>query len=342
MENRMVSVIVPVYNIESYLDKCLSSILTNTYRDLEVICVNDGSTDKCPEILRKWKDRDCRVIVIDQENRGLPEARNSGLDAATGEYIAFVDSDDWVHPRYFESMLDCMETNTADMVVCGCREFEPEEEVETDPGLEPNYRKLTAQEFYKTYYARHMVWARMMRQRDTEMLRFPPEVMALQDTLYNLRLIAGLQQPTVYATDAPLYYYLQRPGSLVRTHTYQHRMKFADWYVKNRGTPDQRSPGNWAWMLPLEATSIALSCRYEAAIRKDREMTEHADELLRTLCRDLMKDRGVSLADKATRLMMFRSPQLYRLFRLYNDPTLREHERLVSPENRFKEQSAAP
>ena len=95
----MISVIIPVFNVEEYLDKCLESILTNTYRDLEVICVNDGSTDRCPEILRKWKERDLRVIIVNQENRGVVRVRNSGLDAATGEYIAFVDSDDWIHPR---------------------------------------------------------------------------------------------------------------------------------------------------------------------------------------------------------------------------------------------------
>ena len=95
----MISVIIPVFNVEEYLDKCLESILTNTYRELEVICVNDGSTDRCPEILRKWKERDLRVIIVNQENRGVVRVRNSGLDAATGEYIAFVDSDDWIHPR---------------------------------------------------------------------------------------------------------------------------------------------------------------------------------------------------------------------------------------------------
>ena len=103
----MISVIIPVFNVEKYLDKCMESVLKNTYRDLEVICVNDGSTDRCPEILRKWQEQDPRVIVVNQENRGVAGGRNSGLDAATGEYIAFVDSDDWIHPGYFESMLNC-------------------------------------------------------------------------------------------------------------------------------------------------------------------------------------------------------------------------------------------
>ncbi len=325
----MISVIIPVFNVEEYLDKCLESILTNTYRDLEVICVNDGSTDRCPEILRKWKERDLRVIIVNQENRGVVRVRNSGLDAATGEYIAFVDSDDWIHPRYFESMLDCMEKTGADMVVCGCRKFEPGEEFEIDPDLKPGYRRLTAQEFYRSYYARHMIWGRLIRRRDAEKLRFPPEVLALEDTLYNLRLISRFRQPNVYETDAELYFYLQRPGSLVRTHTYQRRIEIAEWYVKNGRDPYHQTSGNWGWMLLMEAISTVLDCRYEAILRDDTELTRHANDLLRVMCEDLNGDPRVHIKDKLTRTIMCRFPSLYRLFRLWDDSTMLEHERLV-------------
>ena len=111
MSHPLISVIIPVYNVEAQLDKCIQSVLTNTYSRLEIICVNDGSTDGSPEILRKWQARDPRIIVVSHENRGLPEARNSGLEVMTGDYTAFIDADDWVHPQYFQSMLDCMEKN---------------------------------------------------------------------------------------------------------------------------------------------------------------------------------------------------------------------------------------
>ena len=89
-----ISVIVPVYNVEPYLERCLDSIIQNTYRNLEIICVNDGSTDNCGAILDRYAEQDDRFVVIHKENGGLSSARNSGMDVATGEFIAFIDSDD--------------------------------------------------------------------------------------------------------------------------------------------------------------------------------------------------------------------------------------------------------
>ena len=99
-EKPLISVIIPVYNTEAYLERCLVSVLSNTYRDLEVICINDGSTDGSLEILNAFARQDERVTVIDKKNGGLSAARNDGLRRATGEWIAFIDSDDWIHPRY--------------------------------------------------------------------------------------------------------------------------------------------------------------------------------------------------------------------------------------------------
>ena len=97
-EKPLISVIIPVYNTEAYLERCLVSVLSNTYRDLEVICINDGSTDGSLEILNAFARQDERVTVIDKKNGGLSAARNDGLRRATGEWIAFIDSDDWTAP----------------------------------------------------------------------------------------------------------------------------------------------------------------------------------------------------------------------------------------------------
>ena len=91
---KKISVIVPVYNVEKYLSECLDSVLSQDEKDIEVICVNDGSTDKSLEILKEYKEKDDRIIIVTQDNKGLAEARNSGLNVAKGEYIFFLDSDD--------------------------------------------------------------------------------------------------------------------------------------------------------------------------------------------------------------------------------------------------------
>ena len=101
MNAAKVSIVVPVYKVEPYLDKCISSIVNQTYTNLEIILVDDGSPDQCPQMCDAWAEKDARIRVIHKENGGLPDARNAGMAVATGEYIAFVDSDDWIAPDLY-------------------------------------------------------------------------------------------------------------------------------------------------------------------------------------------------------------------------------------------------
>ena len=114
-----VSIIVPVYNVEKYLDKCIESIVNQTYRNIEIILVDDGSPDKCPEICNEWAKKDDRIKVIHKENGGLSSARNAALEIAQGDYITFVGRDDWIENDMIQSMLTCAAKNDADIVCCG-------------------------------------------------------------------------------------------------------------------------------------------------------------------------------------------------------------------------------
>ena len=101
-----VSVIIPVYNVENYLRDCLNSVVNQTLKDIEIICINDGSTDKSREILQEFADKDSRIKIIDQENKGQAAARNIGIKLAKGEFIGFVDSDDWLAADFYEKLYD--------------------------------------------------------------------------------------------------------------------------------------------------------------------------------------------------------------------------------------------
>lgn len=139
-ENTRVSIIVPVYNVEPYLRKCVDSIINQTYQNLEIILVDDGSPDNCPHICDEYKEKDKRVVVIHKPNGGLSDARNAGLDAATGEYVTFIDSDDWYAPDALETLVALSESGHYD-VVCMRSAF-----VSTDlKDVEqvPNDRKIT-------------------------------------------------------------------------------------------------------------------------------------------------------------------------------------------------------
>ena len=113
-----ISIIVPIYNCEKYLAKCLDSIIRQDYSNLEVILINDGSSDNSKSICEEFCKKDKRFILINKKNEGVSEARNTGLDIASGEYIIFIDADDWIEPNMCKVLLDSLNSNEADMVFC--------------------------------------------------------------------------------------------------------------------------------------------------------------------------------------------------------------------------------
>ncbi len=119
MTHNVVSVIVPVYNIENEIERCIASITEQTYKDLEIILVDDGSTDGSLEICQKYADIDRRIIVVHKENGGLVSARKAGMQLASGEYVAHIDGDDWVEKDYIQSMINATDCGTVDVVIAG-------------------------------------------------------------------------------------------------------------------------------------------------------------------------------------------------------------------------------
>lgn len=113
----VISVVVPVFGVEKFLSRCIKSIVNQTYRNLEIIIVDDGSPDKCPQICDEWANIDKRIVIIHKENGGLSSARNAGIEISTGEYITFIDSDDWISEDYIEYLYDLIVKNDADLVM---------------------------------------------------------------------------------------------------------------------------------------------------------------------------------------------------------------------------------
>ena len=112
-----ITVIVPVYNVENYLNKCLDSLINQTYKNLEIIVINDGSTDNSGTICQEYAQKDNRIVYIEKENGGLSDARNAGLDRMTGSYVTFVDSDDWIEQDYVEVLYNKLTEHQADVSV---------------------------------------------------------------------------------------------------------------------------------------------------------------------------------------------------------------------------------
>ncbi len=146
----LISVIVPIYKVEKYLSECVESLLAQSYKNLEIILVDDGSPDDCPALCDEYAKKDKRIKVVHKKNGGLSDARNAGIEIATGEYICFVDSDDYVAKDYIKKLYDALYNNGADMAVCGYEYVLDDGSKETDE--KPKAELLTEDEYWSKVY----------------------------------------------------------------------------------------------------------------------------------------------------------------------------------------------
>lgn len=208
------SIVVPVYNVEQYLDDCLKSLQEQAFADHEIICVNDGSTDHSREILSEWETRIPQLKIIDRKNGGLSAARNTGLAAASGDYIIFVDSDDWMEPIMLNRLAE--EANGEDMICFVCRKSDNG----TTDNLVPertdgwNYYNRHALEHHEVPFV--CVWQRCYRREFLEEnnLRFREGILH-EDNEFTPR--ACLKATSIKVIPDVLYNYRVRPGSIMTT-----------------------------------------------------------------------------------------------------------------------------
>jgi glycosyltransferase involved in cell wall biosynthesis len=217
-----VSVIVPVYNVEKCLPKCIETIIGQTFLDIEIILIDDGSTDSSGEICESYKKRDSRITAIHKPNGGLSSARNAGLEIACGEYVSFIDSDDYIEPDMYEIMYEKAIEAKADIVTCNVRAFKPEgikERVmymrdELRDFSDPNYFV-----FYDIFGKQASIFAcnslyKMEIIKKYNLFFLATELVFSEDQLFNLCYYAAVRRACYI--DKPLYNYVIRTGSLSR------------------------------------------------------------------------------------------------------------------------------
>lgn len=213
-----VSIIVPVYNTANYLDRCMESILRQTHTNLEVIIVNDGSTDKSADICNKYARIDRRVTVIHKKNAGVSSARNLGLDSAKGAYVTFIDSDDMVHSTLVSLLYDHITINNCDVSVCGTATFgEGSMPYDNDP---KESTKIISNDsaIANLLYAKGMtnsVFGKMFKTNLFDNVRFSPEFSYAEDLDMTYRLFS--MSRLVMTSSAKRYYYLKRGGSAMNS-----------------------------------------------------------------------------------------------------------------------------
>lgn len=210
-----ISVIVPIYKVEKYLDQCVRSIVDQTYTDLEIILVDDGSPDRCGELCENWAKQDSRIRVIHKENGGLSDARNAGLAVATGSLVSFIDSDDAIAPTFLEALYTAMVQSKAQVAECAVRLVNEEGKVLRTRGVSQSevlhkidaLRRLVLEEgVYQT------VWNKLYRREVIDGILFEKGKYN-EDDFWTYRVFDRLDRLALI--HEPLYDYLQRGGSIM-------------------------------------------------------------------------------------------------------------------------------
>ncbi|WP_418501161.1 glycosyltransferase [Flagellimonas sp.] len=208
----LISVIVPVYNVEAYLSQCVDSILSQTYENLEVILINDGSKDNGGKICDGYAKKDSRVKVIHQINKGLSGARNSGLKIAAGEYLAFVDSDDWIEPTMFSTMVELMQQNNLEIIECDIAKSNVEKQTVRNVKLAVETYSEALKRIIKNN--QYSVWRRVYKASLVKDYRFL-EGKNSEDVYFTIDNLKKVDKIGVYPV--PFYNYRYNPTSITKS-----------------------------------------------------------------------------------------------------------------------------
>lgn len=211
----LISVIVPVYKAEPYLDKCISSIVNQTYKNLEIILVDDGSPDNCPAMCDSWAKKDNRIHVIHKPNGGLSDARNAGMSVATGELMTFVDSDDWISPDMYEYLYQRLIEDGSDIAACGVQliwENGTSPRMLTCEGNCVLNREEAMQAIIEESWLKQPVVYKIYKTKLIKDVMFPAGKYH-EDVFWSYQAVGRAQKVSV--SDHIGYYYLQRGGSIM-------------------------------------------------------------------------------------------------------------------------------
>ena len=280
-----ITVIVPVYNVEHYLDKCLDSVIKQTYKNIEIIVVNDGSTDNSGEICQEYAQKDNRIVYIEKENGGLSDARNAGLDQMTGSYVTFVDSDDWIEQDYVETLYQKITEYQADIAIGNYYSFDEERSVFLFHILGDSYYEKAHDNvsiFENLYENQEMrsfalisAWGKLYKARLFEQLRF--DIGKLGEDGYLNKKVYLLSEKVIYLNKG-LYAYRIRKGSLSRIWTEKWMHALVDamseriTLLANMGYPLEKHLAIYRQMLEFSLANGQASGLSDTATYKEFEM----------------------------------------------------------------------
>lgn len=292
-----ISVIVPVYNVEKYLPQCLDSVINQTFRDIEIICINDGSTDNSGKILEKYAQKDARIKIITQKNQGLSVARNNGMAQAAGKYISFVDSDDFIHLAFLETLYQAIIQNNYDIAGCDFQKIHSTEV--------PVFKSMKLKKYIpaldallnKKNFIHFSVWNKLYKKSAIKDIKFIKNLY-YEDWVFNCCVFA--QNSSFIWVDAKLYGYRISNHSIMRSQFTEKKLQdyakgieiVADYFQKNH-------PQYWHKVKELRISGIVKMMMKSTISSKDSNLHKQAQLLLKKLYQqNLIGYTGLSFNNK--------------------------------------------
>lgn len=326
VEEKLVSVIVAVYNIEEYLPRCVDSILAQTYENLEIVLVDDGSQDRSGSICDAYAEKDRRVKVIHKKNGGLSDARNAGMDAASGEYIGFVDGDDWIEPDMYRAMYYACEREKAQVAACRYKQITKSGVIDGSAGNSVSLSRDEALEIYvcgdDRYLIYNSVWSKLFVRDLVGDMRFPVGKNS-EDIMFTTRAFCRMER-LAYLDEAYYNYVLDREGSIMNERAGERRLKdeIPFWqeqiaYFREAGMPELADKASYHFYRRL--------LFYYVDFMENKKTRVFAQKIVRLLRADKGKIRGiykkdyVAMGDRARmKLVLWLPGVYYRVVRIYD------------------------
>lgn len=294
MEKELVTIIVPIYNVEKYLKECIESIINQTYKNLEIILVNDGSTDDSLKICMNYKKKDNRIVIINKTNGGLSDARNKGIDAANGKYICFVDSDDYISSAYIELLYNEARKNNTDIVLCGIKYVNDEKKILSEYAYKKNFVK-SGKELLIDYYQENGVevivaWNKLYKRELFNTYRYNVGKIH-EDEFLTYKILYNLDKVSIISDK--LYYYRKNDTSIVNKKFNLKRLDLLE-ALENRMRFFKEKSENKLYILTVELYVWVLKDFYV----KTKKYIDHSKNIQNTIIKKYKKMKKQFLKSK--------------------------------------------
>lgn len=319
----LVSIIIPVYNLENYIENCLQSLLRQTYDNLEIICIDDGSKDKSGEIIKVLSEKDSRIVYIRQENAGVSAARNNGLKNVSGRYVMFADGDDYMHYQAVELLVKTLEVKECDMVFAGGL-VTPRLDEKDEPLTDIKAEKMTENTLFVDSTDR-AVWGKLYKKEILNGFEFPVGITNAEDFNFMLRLLYANRNNLGYRLDCKLYYYYMRDDS-ASFHAFSPKNiteitaneQNAEFFIDK----EECYLKSFSILCLIKAILFVRTRSIGSAYQKDCSLA--VKKAWKKWKKAFLSSNSIGIKDKILFTAFYYSRHLYELARLVQDPTMKD------------------